>query len=89
MLTTTRHIVIYRDTLKDRNRYFGPFVSDTMAYDFCDALPTPLEGGYKYVKNLSPYNHEEARLAADVIIRRRRDGDLYNTICDIVSPMAA
>lgn len=65
------HIVIYRDSKVSRPKYFGPFVSDSLAWAFHDKLPEPLEGGAKVVKAVSPYDHHEAELAAMAITRER------------------
>lgn len=54
-----------------RPKYYGPFVSMSIAWSFHDALPEPLEGGAKAVKSFSPYDHSEAELASMAIIRER------------------
>lgn len=65
------HIVIYRDSKVSRPKYYGPFVSMSIAWAFHDQLPEPLEGGAKAVKSVSPYDHNEAELAAMAITRER------------------
>lgn len=85
MLNASRHLIIYKDSPDARNLYFGPFVSDRLAYDFMDALPTPRQGGNKVVKLLSPYTSDDAHLAVVAIMSQRSNGDLYENIRDIIA----
>lgn len=72
MQDSIRHIVVYRDNSKSRVKLYGPFVSLTMANDFMETLPSPMLGGSKSVKFISPYTHDEASLAAETILRERQ-----------------
>jgi hypothetical protein len=67
----SRQIIAYKDASNARVKYFGPFASEVIAYEFSEALPAPLEGGYKLVKHLSPFGAHEADLAHATIILQR------------------
>lgn len=71
MKATQQHVVYYRDVKGGPLQIFGPFVSERLAAEFCDELPEPVAG----VKNIHPvsmYDHTEAELAADEILRKRQ-----------------
>lgn len=58
-----QYIVIYRDSTRARNRYYGPFISETMAERFVDCLPEPQQGGQKLYRLIRPFTFEECSLA--------------------------
>jgi hypothetical protein len=67
----TRHIVGYKDGPDGQTRYYGPFVSPSVADFFIAALPTPLEGGFVRAVTLQPFTVQEAHLVASLIKRER------------------
>lgn len=66
-----QYVIIYKDHATARNRYYGPFVSDSLAEDFMSDLPEPLPGGLKVYKLVSPFTFDEARLASMEIMQSR------------------
>lgn len=68
-----QYIVVFLDGDEPRlnSRYFGPFVSFDMAYDFLCELPAPIPGGHKFVHPTQPYLFSEARTAREVITSSR------------------
>lgn len=83
MKSQSQYLVIYKDSTEARNKYFGPFSSVDMAEEFVETLPTPLIGGSKTWKHVSPYTHQEAVIARQSILRQRTHGsylrELVNT----------
>lgn len=69
-----QYLVVYKDSTRAPNKYFGPFVSPEVAQDFMEGLPTPLMGGGKTFKHMSPYTYDECGIARDVILRVRTHG---------------
>ncbi len=74
MKTQSQYLVIYKDSAEARNKYFGPFTSVEMAEQFVSILPEPILGGVKTWNHISPYTHDEAMLAREVILRQRIHG---------------
>jgi hypothetical protein len=56
MVTNKRFIVILKESANSRNRYFGPFVSETMALQALDKLPMIKEGGLKTWRPLETFH---------------------------------
>lgn len=82
MISQARYVVIYKDDAHTRNRYFGPFITVSVAEAFLSTLPRPLPGGAKTWKTIEPYSHSEASLARDAILRNR---ELIATVFDVAN----
>lgn len=65
-----QYLVCYKDKKNAKVHLYGPFVSETIAYNFCEELPDPVDG-LKGVKPLSTYTHDETSLAAQEILTAR------------------
>lgn len=65
-----QYLVCYKDDNGSKVRLYGPFVSETLAFNFCEELPDPVNG-LKGVKLLSTYTHNETSLAAEEILSAR------------------
>lgn len=74
-----QYIVVFLDGDEPRlnSRYFGPFVSFDVAYDFLCELPTPTTGGHKFVHPTQPYLFSEARTAREVIVSSRQSRERH------------
>lgn len=65
------HMVYFKDARGTPSHFFGPFVSERLAYEFADELPEPQETGVKSVYPVSTYTFDEANLAAQEILSHR------------------
>jgi hypothetical protein len=70
-LKPQQYIVCYSDAKGTKVHIYGPFVSDSIAADFCDDLPEPVSG-HKGIKPLSTYTQHEVLLAAGEILQARQ-----------------
>lgn len=73
-----QYVILYRDSPKTRSYVFGPFVTQTIADEFKDTLPEPLEGGYKIRKHTEPQTYHEAQLVAFELVKQRRKNQTIN-----------
>lgn len=83
MTHQNRYMVIYKDGPDYRSRYFGPFVSITLAESFLTILPDPQPGGNKVWKPVEPYTASDAVFARDAILRARGNRDLADVLTEI------
>ncbi len=67
-----RKIVAYKDGPDDPTRFFGPFVSDSVADFFRAALPMPLKGGYAKTLSLQPFSAHDGHTVAKMILAERQ-----------------
>lgn len=70
-MKSTSYFAGYKDGPKAPIRYFGPFVSTSVADFFLAALPKPRKGGWKAVRHLQPYSVQEGHTVAEMIKRER------------------
>lgn len=71
-MNPSRFIVGYKDDEDAKVRYFGPFVSESVADFFTAALPEPLEGGWVRTVALQPFGPQEGRTVNQLILRERK-----------------
>lgn len=67
-----QHLVAYRDARGQQTLFFGPFVSSTIADQFRDDLPEPLEGGCSRIVSLQPFTMHEASVVSQKILSERQ-----------------
>lgn len=66
-----QYLVIYKDSAKAKQRFFGPFVQPSIADNFASRLPSPLEGGHKIIKHTEPQTYDEATRVAFQLVAER------------------
>lgn len=66
-----QYLVVYKDNPKAKAHIFGPFVNQTIADEFKEDLPQPLQGGYKIRKYTEPHTSSEAREASARLVAQR------------------
>lgn len=71
-MKSTQYFAGYRDHPKAPTRYFGPFVSESVAEFFVAALPKPQKGGWARIRHLQPFGVQEGRTVSEMILRERR-----------------
>lgn len=71
-MKATTYIVGYKDSEDAKVRYFGAFVSESVADFFIAALPEPLEGGFARVVPLQPFTAQEGFTVSRMILAERR-----------------
>ena len=71
-MNPSRYIVIYKDSPKALNIYFGPFVSVALCESVLAELPEPLSGGSKTYKQLSRFSSWEMHVAHKMILDIRQ-----------------
>lgn len=59
----TSYLVVHRTTRSSPTLYFGPFVSEAIAYQFQSCLPVPASGGFSEVTVVQPFTSCEAHIA--------------------------
>lgn len=67
----TQYLVVYKDSKGAKQRFFGPFVQPSIAQDFAEHLPSPLEGGHKLIKHTEPQTFSEAQRVAFQLVSDR------------------
>lgn len=89
-MKTPQYQVIYKDSHKSKVKYFGPFVSSNIAYNFCTNLPEPAPDGAKGVKIMSQFGYDEVHLAhAEIVSERGVNLFSFSDAIKIVHPKAA
>lgn len=66
-----RIIVAYKDSNASHTRFFGPFVSDSVADFFQACLPVPLKGGWAKRIQLQPFGSNDGHIVAKNILAER------------------
>lgn len=64
-MRSPQYLIVYKDSSRSKSHIFGPFVTQTIADDFSDELPEPLEGGHKLRRYTEPQTYTEAKLVAE------------------------
>jgi len=67
----TSYIVGYKDHRNAKTRYFGPFVSESVADYFKANLPLPTDSGFCRTVMLQPFQVQEGHQVAQLIRRER------------------
>lgn len=70
-MSTFRCMVQYRDKRGEVARYFGPFVSRSIAEFFQACLPEPLDGGVCQILTLQPFTQADGHIVAQKILEER------------------
>lgn len=70
-MSQPRYILGYKDGPTTTVRYFGPFVSESVADFFAACLPDPQEGGWVKSVLLQPFTAQEGHQVAQLIERER------------------
>lgn len=73
MTNQPRSIIAYKDSEEATTRYFGPFVSESVADFFRASLPLPLKGGWAKRFTLQPFGAHDGHNVSQVILRERED----------------
>jgi hypothetical protein len=69
----TSYIVGYKDSREADIKYFGPFVSTSVADFFKASLPMPLEGGFCRTVTLQPFSAQDGHTVSQLVMRERRE----------------
>ena len=69
----TTYMVGYKGSPQTSTRYFGPFVSESVADFFTASLPKPLNGGWVRTVLVQPFLSHEGRQVSQLILRERRE----------------
>lgn len=67
-----RKIVAYKDSADEPTRFFGPFVSDSVADFFRASLPMPLKGGWARTISLQPFGVQDGHTVSKMIMSERQ-----------------
>lgn len=70
-MSSFRYMVQYRDKRGEVARYFGPFVTMSVAQYFKACLPEPLDGGVCLIHSLQPFSGNEGHIVNQKIIEER------------------
>jgi hypothetical protein len=64
-------IVGFKDGPDKRIKYFGPFVSQSIADYFRASLPMPQKGGWCRSRRLEPFSAHDGRKVTELVLSER------------------
>lgn len=72
-MKATTYLLGYKDSENDKVRYFGPFVSLSVAEFFQASLPMPLKGGWARIVQIEPFLAHEGHTVSQLILKEREE----------------